>query len=304
MKHSTLPFLALALTLSGCGGGGGSGGTAVVSTPPPTATYTKLANLTGDQSFQTAGVQYAVGTGINYTQAKMLPLGSGVQLNYTASSNTYTLTDTSGDSSTFTATDQVSNPPANSAQWQKTSANLVERLTLSTPVVNGVPLSYTVAASWLRLDPNTLVGTERVTLGGAPTQTGDMPVSGSATYTTGVDGKLDQPSINTGYTLKQNSTATFSANFANNTVATTLNLSGVSITSPNSAAVALGTYTGTGTISGNKITGTVGNSTTTGAFTGLFLGPQAAEFGAGWNLSGTINGVQSNAAGIVYGMKQ
>lgn len=311
-----LATLALCLALSACGGGGGS----VASTPPPTSTgsvvvtvgerlptppiYTKIADMSGDRTFQTAGIQYTVGLNVNGTNPQTLAFGNGPQVRYTASDDSYTVTDTSGNSSTFNFTNLVTNPapPAGVVQYRKTTGTTVEQFSLSVPSVNGVPLSYTVLGSWLRADTTTTIGTAKLGFGGAPTQSSDVPRTGNANYSTGIGGALTQNG--TTFSLNANSTATFSANFAANSVTTSMTLAGLPPVLAGSSVAQFGTYTGSGTISGNGISGTLSGGSMSGAFSGSFFGPQAAEFGAGWYLNGTIAGVQSNAVGAVYGIKQ
>jgi len=299
-RTACLTLLVLTSALSACGDGGSGG---VSSTPPPpTYTYTKVADMTGDRTFRTGGIQYTVGTTPNFTNAQTVAFGSGPQISYTAATDTYTLTDSSGHTATFTPLNVVQNPtaPPGQVQWQSTNGSTVERFALSVPSANGVPLSYAVIGNWSTTTVQNS-GTVRLGFGGAPTQSGDMPRSGNATYSTGIGGALDQGGA---YSLNANSTATFSANFASNTVSTSMTLVGVPSLLIGGGNVAFGTYTGTGTISGNAIAGTLTGGSMSGAFSGAFFGPQAAEFGSSWYLNGTIGGTSANAVGSIYGIKQ
>ncbi|MEP6868534.1 MAG: hypothetical protein ABJA20_08455 [Novosphingobium sp.] len=103
-KNRFLGSLALVLVLAGCGEGGG--GVASTPTPPAAATYTKIVDMAGDRTFQTGGIQYQTGPGINFTQAQKLAFGSGITVAYTAASDSYRLT--APDSTTVTVTPPMS----------------------------------------------------------------------------------------------------------------------------------------------------------------------------------------------------
>lgn len=297
-RAAALAALASCFTLSACGGDGGSG---IASTPPPT--YTKVADMTGDRTFQTAGIKYTVGPNVNFTNPQSQAFGSGAQVRYTAASDTYTLTDGSSTAS-FDPSNLVTNPvpPAGTVRWQKVNGSTLEAFSLTVPSVNGVPLSYVVTGSWLTVNTTTNIGTNRLAYGGAPTQTSDMPRSGSATYNSSIGGALAQGASN--FSLTGNSTATFSANFAANTVATSISLAGTPTLPLGGPVSSFGTYTGSGTISANGISGTLSGGSMTGGFSGAFFGPQALEYGAGWYLNGSIGGTPTNAVGSIFGIKQ
>src|SRR5262249_47517504 len=143
-------------------------------------------------------------------------------------------------------------------------------------------------------------------IGGVPTGASDMPRTGSATYSAGTGGAAFQKKTN--YTLRGNSTATFSANLASNSVATALALAGGAATGDPpqptpGPLVQFGTFNGTGTISssGPGFTGTLsGANGVTGNFSGAFFGPKALEMGYAWFLNGT----GLNAVGSAVGVKQ
>jgi hypothetical protein len=147
MICAALPMLAM---LSGCGGGASTGG-GVASTPTPTpATYVKIADMTGDRTFQTGGVKYntsATGFSNGATEA----FGSGVVVSYTAATDTYRLTAPDGATATFDPSSVQPPPPGSTAlQWVKVTGTTRDQFTLSVPLVNGVPLSYTVVGVWGR----------------------------------------------------------------------------------------------------------------------------------------------------------
>ncbi len=290
--------LGLAFALAGCGGG--DGGTA--STPPPvtSGSYTKIADMSGDRTFQTVSLQYnASGTG--FTNGATQAFGTGATVAYTEATDTYKLTAPDGSTASFGPADVTAPPPSipNSQQWSKVSGTKRDQLILAVPTVNGVALSYTIFGSWMTADTATNQATFHLALGGAPTNAGDMPRTGSANYSAATGGAAIQGA--TSYSLSGNSSATFSANFASNSVSTSLTLGG---TSGGAAGpvTQLGTFNGTGTISasGPGFAGTLNGSGATGAFAGAFFGPRAVEMGYNW----FVNGPSFSAVGTAVGVKQ
>lgn len=302
-KLAAGPALALALPLSACGGGGGEGGVASMPPPPP-ASYTKIVDMTGDRTFQTAGVQYNTSPS-GFSNGTSLTFGNGVRVAYTAASDSYTLTAPDNTTATFNPSEVVL-PPAlpNAVQWAKRNASnaVTDVFTLISPTPGGVALSYTAFGTW-GANLNTSSPTYRIAIGGAPTIASDMPKSGTANYTLGVGGGANL--AGTSYSIN-NGTGTFAANFATGAVTTTLTIAGMPPS--NTAAVTnFGTFNGTGTIASNSpgfsgtITGTASNGTAaTGGFSGAFFGPQALEVGFGY----TINAGTFSAVGGVTGIKQ
>ena len=293
--------IALGLLLSGCGGGGG-----VASTPPPT--YTKLADLTGNRTFQSAGVGYKISNGTlpEYSTQKF---GAGVAIAYTASTDSYTLTAPDGATDTFSSSTNVPPPGFKSAPNVLTLFNSAGgSFSLSTPTLNGVAMSYLAMGTWDHIQN----GAESYYLGvsGVPTIASDMPRNGTATYQTAVHGVQIQAGAI--YDLSSASTATFSADFGAGTIATTLHLAGarydpVAMTTGTEPPTDWGSYTGNGTIASGSpgFSGTLTSTpsstvTASGQFAGAFFGPQAKEMGYTWmlNAPGTLR-----ALGVVVGAK-
>lgn len=284
--------LALGLALAGCGGGGGGGG-GVVSTPT-SPTYTAIADMTGNRTFQIAGVQYNTSPSGFTNGAVFLP-GSGMTVSYTESSDSYQVSLPGGQSYTFTPANLVNpQPQANTIQYRKASGTVVEQLTLIAPTNGSVPLRYTVLGTFLRGDssanpPNTVW----VGAGGSPTIASDMPRTGTANYTVAVGGSA--ASGGSGYNLSGNSTATFSANFGAGTVALGLTLAGTPLAPGGGSAVTnFGTFSGNGNIAANSpafsgvLAGTApGGGSVNGNYAGSFFGPQAAEVGFAYVLTGS-----------------
>jgi hypothetical protein len=297
----------LSLLLSGCGGSDGGG---VVSTAPP-PTYTKLADLSGDQTLQSASIHYTFANGAVSGPGSQA-FGSGVVISYAAATDSYTLTAPDGTTAVFNSSSRTSSssfsPLVSSTPTTFTSFNnnATDDLSVGAATANGVTLSYTAIGSWTHLQNG--VQTVRLAVTGVPTIAGDMPKSGTANYQASVSGVAFNGGTSP-YSLAANSTATFSADFAAGTVSTTLHLSGA--TSADPAPVALGSYTGTGNIasgtpgfSGSLAPATSGSDTATGQFSGAFFGPQAKEIGYAWYVANTVNGLSNfNAQGVVTGAK-
>ena len=279
--------MTLGLLLSGCGGGGDG----VASMPPPT--YTKLADLSGNQTFQSAGVGYKISNGTlpSYSTQKF---GAGVTIAYTASTDSYTLTAPDGATDTFSSSTNVPPPGFTPTPNVLTLFNSAGgTFSLSTPTLNGVAMSYLAMGSWDHLQN----GAESyyLAVSGVPTIASDMPKSGTANYQTAVHGVQIQAGAI--YDLSTASTATFSADFGAGTIATTLHLAGsrynpVTMTTGTEPPTDWGSYTGSGTIAsgGPGFSGTLTSTpsssvSASGEFAGAFFGPQAKEMGYTWLLN-------------------
>jgi hypothetical protein len=296
------PAMTLGLLLSGCGGGGDG----VASTPPPT--YTKLADLTGNRTFQSAGAHLTIANG-QFTDHSIQKYGAGVTIAYNASSDSYTLTAPDGATDTFSGS---SSPPpgytpAPNQIALSNSTGAGGTFVLTVPSVNGIALSYTAQGSWNHFGNNVLSAYFGVS--GVPTIAGDMPRNGTATYQTSVAGLAVR--TDGAYNLDTTSSGTFSADFGAGTVATTLHLAGV----PSSATPFLpgpgaqpsadfGSYTGTGTIASGSpgFSGTLASTGSSsvvanGEFAGAFFGPQAKEMGYGFYVASTGFSAQGTVVG-------
>lgn len=295
----------LSVSLAACGGDSVSSTPPPAPTPtPPPPTYLKLTDLSGDRTFKTAGVKYDPGAA-GFSNVSSLAYPDGVQVAYTAASDSYTLSITGATTTTFVPS-EIAQPQSapNVVQYLKrnSSGAVTDVLTLIIPTSNGVSLNYTLVGTW-GTNLATSTPTYRIGVGGIPTLASDVPKTGSATYTVGAGGSANNNGTN--YSLQGNSTATFAANFGSGTVATTLNLAGV--TGSGATPVSFGSFNGTGTISstgpgfGGTFNGTAFNSSaTSGVFSGVFFGPQAIEAGYAYALkAGTFS-----AVGAVTGAKQ
>jgi len=289
--------IALGLLLSGCGGGGGT-----ASTPPPT--YTKLADLTGNRTFQSAGIHWTFSPG-QLSGLSVQKYGAGVTIAYNASSDSFTLTAPDGVTDTFSSATSTPPPgfvpPPDGVVLYNNAGGIF--VVPKQPLVNGVALSYTALGGWVHIQNN--VPSVYAAVSGVPTIASDMPRGGTANYQTSIVGAVYTGQPNS-YGLTSDSSATFSANFGAGTVATTLHLVGAQ---NNLLPVDFGSYTGSGTIASGSpgfsgaLASTVPNSIMpSGEFSGAFFGPQAKEMGYSWYLSGSA-GSSLSAEGTVVGTK-
>ncbi|MDE2597905.1 MAG: hypothetical protein KGL44_13605 [Sphingomonadales bacterium] len=292
-------LLTLGVMLAGCGGGGGSGGVASTPTPtPPPVTYTKIVDMSGNRTFQTAGVSFSP-TGVGVTNGSARNFGDGTVVKYDAASDTYTLTAPTGETASFSPLTAQPTTVANAQQWNVPTGTGRETLTLFVPSSStGVVLSYTIFGTWQTINNTGGSSTARLAVGGVPTVASDMPRTGTASYAAAIYGTA----INNGipYNLNASSKATFSTDFAAGTVATALDLAGK--TSATAPVFTIGTYNGTGTIisGGPGFSGSLTGSNASGQFTGAFFGPSALEMGYTFFMNGSTLGV----AGSVSGIKQ
>lgn len=306
MKNSRMAYtastLALAFLLAACGGGGGgiastptptpgTGGTPTPTPPPPT--YLTLAQIIaqgGDRSFDTGGVEYS--TGDNFAKnGKIDKFGAGPHVAYQASTGNYTVSEPGATTVVFNDPHDVLVRSDDNSWLGFRNGN--SNFTILVPQINGIVLSYTLLGNWS--DPQTI----RVGVGGVPTLRSDVPVSGTASYLTGVGGSII-PHGGTSLALPgSGASGTFSVNFASATVSTTMVLKG---TDPNtSTAFDFGTLTGSGMIDsgGPGFSGTLSQAGGSGLFSGAFFGPQATEFGYAW----VFQGGNFDGAGVNVGKK-
>lgn len=291
--------LAMGLALAGCGGGSG-GGLASTPSPAPTpaASYTKIVEMSGDRTFQSAGVRFLLNSSNGITSPNTPTLGNGMKVAYTAASDSYALTGTDGSTVSFDPSNAKPTTSPNAQLWVKAAETTNDIFSLSVPTVEGVALSYTVVGRWSHLDdakPNqTLI---RLGVGGSPTLASDMPRTGTATYSAAVAGLAYRPGL--GSLLLDKSTATFSADFAANSVATSLTLAATQLPGGTNV-LSFGTFEGTGTIAttGPGFSGTLKGADATGGFAGAFFGPKAVEMAYAWYITAAAVGFEGTTTGI------
>lgn len=270
--------------------GGAAGSTAI---PPPPA-YTAFADLAGIQNFASAGVGYTIGPvpsgGVGLSLNAVETLGTGVVVQYDPATGAITFTAANGNSTTFTGANEVPGSIPTARQFNKPNpSGGIYGGSLTVPSVNGVALSYTRFATFFTTGtPAGLDGHAFVF--GVQTQAGDVPTSGSATYT-GVAG--GSAILAVGPSVRLTGTTTLTANFAAGSLTTALNL----LMLPGGVPTPLDVLTGTGSLGAVKpgFSGLlIGSGTVAGSFAGAFFGPQAGEFGYDFLIGGI------NAAGLGF----
>ncbi|NBC35080.1 hypothetical protein GTZ99_00740 [Novosphingobium sp. FSY-8] len=305
-----LVVLLASVWLAGCGGDGG-----VNSTPAATAPFPVKSGVSYAGATATMGYNGTLASGVSGSSATVTPAvsaqASATTLAYNATSDTYTV-QAGGASASFA--------PASKTAASGYAANYVsggDSLSLYGNAVAGttgtapVTLTYASFALWTHTDAATNQTTLTYYAYGQPTATNSMPVSGSASYDTTVSAYMLQsnyvPTSGTALT----GTASFTANFANGTIATSLSLQ------PQGGAIAgsAGVYGGTGTISGSTFAGTFTTGTNafvSGTFNGGFFGPSAAEMAYAFAIRGhnadpyagaTVAPGDISIAGVVLGAR-
>lgn len=293
--------LGLVLALSACGGGDGG----VESTPEPVASYNTLdQQLEKGATFQTAGISTTSDSTYNIV-TKGKAFGSGVTISYASSTDTYTLTSPDGRSVNIAPENyDPSSSSSGTKGYKKVDGSNTDYFSFSRPGINNVAMTYVFLGSWLTINQDGGYGSSsNLMIGGVPTRSEDLPQSGTATYSTSVDGIFvkgdDLISLSNPETRQLYSSASFSINFANGAVSTDLNLSGYSL--DRNRVQDLGVYSGTGVLAsgGPGFAGTLSGVNATGEFSGALFGPKAAEMGYVWYL----NGPDLSGNGFVVGKK-
>ena len=240
-------------------------------------------------------------------------------VSYDASANSYTLTPNTqvvtNNNQPITFTPANTNGSDAAFQYYKiTNGSTVDQLSLFKSVTTNsrLALTYVTYGVWTRsvAGSSTTDFTSRFTTFGVQTSVGNVPTTGSATFTGIADGAA---AINGQAYRLAGSTGTFTANFATGGVTTSLTLLGnPDVSSDNLGTTSLGTLTGTGTIGSgtgsssgfgsgrNTYAGSIaGVGTTSGTLNGAFFGPAATETGYGFSATGGGNSI----AGVFVGKR-
>lgn len=311
-----LAFVVGCALLASCGGGdsggsppatGGGGGTPTPTpSPSPTPTYSTIAQLTGNQQFE-SGCAYSLfsrAVSPNFTADSEIPFGERTQLRFDAAASTWSfvegeLTNPSQQTVlTFGPADLAASPPANTTLYRRVTAGRSLELALRNGQQTGFATEY--LRTFLQTDI-AAVGvadsdrTDRLCVYGVPTVAADTFPAGSVPYTPlNVLGTATLVSFGQrlGTYALTDSTATFAVNGQAGTVSMSIQLVGREILADGSLATtttALPALTaGSGTIA-NAGTPAIklfeGNFTTGGIqdiaskFAGSFFGPQGREAG-------------------------
>jgi hypothetical protein len=286
-------LLVSLVAMAGCGGGGGGGGgsSVVLPTPGPAPSVPFQApNATVTYSVDVASAYV-----INQSVASTRLVPAGGDINNLPSYITIT-TNSSGSMSQIsfaiqapggyfssTYTDISSFPPLTLNQL----ANLLQVVNTTVGadgfIGEGPGLSYSAYGLWASNDTATSGRFGAVALG-SQTPLGSMPVSGTGTYQgstlgAGIDGAGP-------YALRGN--VTMSVNFGTGAASTTM--SGIQRQHLVTNNVSVGAdLTGTGTVSGNRVTTTLAGGGSSGGLHGTFYGPSAQEVAGAWRVTGGGN---------------
>jgi hypothetical protein len=209
-------------------------------------------------------------------------LNSLLTISYNARTGVYTLKDTADSetmSATFRPTSRTTQGPIDYYRTSSPTATdelqLYNNVRLGTSATGApVKLTYLSYGAWSHDNLTTGTTWERYFLFGYPTASRDMPLSGTASYSTAVSANVRTEIPSAGDAMLRGS-ATFTANFAQGIVNTSLTLA-----YSDSISYA---YSGSGPISASSFSGPFSSSTdpyfNLGSFAGSFYGPKATEMG-------------------------
>jgi hypothetical protein len=175
---------------------------------------------------------------------------------------------------------------------------------LSVPSVGGVQLTYARFGNYMITSgPNAVVG-EGIFLLGIPTAGGDVPTTGSASYSTAFSAVITGGSLPDFYNTNNYSyggSSSFTADFLAGTVNLTVDLADAKDpfddTQP---TMDFGTLTGSGAIQSGSSAfgGSLSGAGFAGGFVGAFFGPAAAEMGAMFSADSADFQVTGQVVGI------
>lgn len=300
MKYLGRAALAAAFLVSGCGGedGGSSGGG---STPPPPAamTYTKFADLTGVQNFQTACAGQEIYNGQDYNLGGY-PFGDTVRIRSDRSGPTYDVEVANigfqgGRSLNFTQAHLDPSSTATSERYNYDDFDgRTQRLTISVPRVNDAELEYVRIAAISSPGPS---GFDFLLCAfGVPTDLKDIP-SSSVNYvssSTAAILRLREIGYLSSSPVKQysavNTTATGFGDPATGVVRFSIDLKGNEINGGTTSEVVtnLGSYSGETSIDGTEtsFSGVVVNAdnVVVGDFGGWYFGPQGRTMAVSYSI--------------------
>lgn len=246
--------------------------------------------LLSNTSFSTAGEYYQAGTG-----HIAMPWGTHIRVKYSVKHDLIRVLLPDGRRFSFGTPDAAQGLPFDTSHTYRikdASDAVLQQFYEAPPIVDGVRLTYTRWGSFVdQTHPPTGDVVTASFFFGIPTA--DMPVSGLANYST----KIDATGLHNGriYNFTDDASATFSADFGAGSVSTAVSLKGATVSG--GTTVDLGTFNGSGAITGSGFGGTW--SGVPGAFEGAFFGPAAAEMGYTFFLDTG----STSASGFVAGRK-
>ena len=222
---------------------------------------------------------------------------------YDAATGTYTLRDTGSltTTSTFAPANIDAGASTTAFTVYKKGSNETFRRYNQGATTQGIALTYVDYGHWRRTGtPSFGTGTavnDTYLVWGTKTASADMPRTGGATYTTALDGTF----VNKNGAYAVTGTGTLSADFAGGTIGYSSTATGTK--EIGGTTLAFGTMTGTGTIafgsSGFSGTGTANSNGYRMDVNGNFYGPDAAEVGGLFR----ITGGGGNGTGVIAGVQ-
>ncbi|HEY1124316.1 MAG TPA: transferrin-binding protein-like solute binding protein [Sphingobium sp.] len=311
--------LPVAFFLSACGGSGTTG--SISSTPTPIATPTPtpvatssggptggnatLTNLQVSESFGGVGAvnRFTAAASTGATSNRQ-PMSTGpVQIRYDAASGSYTIATGTLPDVTFATSDRSSSgSTAVISAYGKSSGSKTDNLALFNPGPGNTQLALTYASygGWQSTSAAGASSEVATTffVYGIKTAPGDLPTAGTASYKTTLDGLF---AGNSGlYTLSGSSAIL--ADFAAGTIDFSMSPRGRNIV--DGSVKDFGDLLGSGTIGSgtSAFAGTSDAASVNGysaTMSGQFFGPQAAEVGVAFQLTGA----DGQGSGVIVGKK-
>lgn len=299
--------VVMALTVAGCGGSGGN----VQSTPTPVPMLPKTPisqglappelspvtsgtlsdALKGDADFRTGSTEVIYDAGAKTLSSRNKAYGSpnSIRVYFDAASGNYIISNIPGTAHRFPDGYRTASGPPFTA-YGENGTDGGRRLSILTPsdANSTLALTYTSFGVWQfdssnrsNIDPQ--INDYHFFYFGIPTPADGMPRTGSANYNGLAQGVLFDPHAI--YLL--NGTMTLGADFAANSIDTTLTLSASNTT--NSLAVTLPVFNGTAAIGAgrNYFVGTLAtpDNSFVGSVQGAFFGPTAQEVGYSFGIN-------------------
>lgn len=309
------------------GGGGGGGGGTPTPSPSPTPTYSTIAQLTGNQQFDTACAYFDFTTTLSpdFRASIETPFSERGELRFDAAASTWTYVEAARTNpsqlSTFTfgSADLVASPPANTTLYRRVQAGRGLDLALRGAQQTGFTTDYLRTFTFADIAAVTLPNSDRadrLCAYGVPTVAADtLPATATPYASVNVLGTATVTSFarrTATYSLRD-STATFSVNGQAGTVSMTIQLVGREILADGSLAAtttplpAITAGSATITNAGTPAIKTFGGFFTTGGlnlnseFAGALFGPQGREaaFSFYTNPVDSARGEVTEIAGLV-----
>ena len=290
-----------AAVLGACSGGGssgnGSGGTVVTPSPSPSGggspspspspgpSYTKFADLTGDQSFASLCTSFGIGSPPTLYPAT-LP-DNGFSFAYAASAQSWSVSG-NGLALTFTPAERDMAAPATTIAYNKTTSSPVERLRISTVGVGSTPAEYLRMVILIANEPGA-PGRNSSCVIGVKTLLTDVPAATTVTFPMArLGGYLFRTAPGSAGNTQlgtNNSTVALDVNLATGDVRLVIRLIGTPLPTGSGPDIDLGTFTANAEI--DPATGGWYGTDFTSAdmeprfaqVSGRFYGPQGKESG-------------------------